>query len=369
MIHRSECRVLHLAAAAPADLLPGGWDTLTTSLRSLGVDSDFALTRDVPVELRPESVPVHVLPSIRRWDLVPYRSWLRLIRRIRPQIVQVWGPQAVGLGLASRACFRRIPHVFVAETGPSETSWQLRLVRRFDAIIAGSSMGLARWLEGKRPPKIVASIPPCLPRWEGAECVDVEDVAGLPAKARVILTAGPLEPGFGVREAIWVFDILKYLDPTLWLIVLGDGTWRKPLEEFAVSLGREDRRVRFLGWRNDGLLWVRRAALVWLLGHRGGLGLMQAAADWGTPVLARQRPELLETAPPTPLRHYVSHADPHIVAKVSWKLLQSTSGSGNPEAEAEETGADFAVQTGADRLARQWREVYERLLSESLDRT
>ena len=72
----------------------------------------------------------------------------------------------------------------------------------------------------------------------------------LPSAARVVLSVGPLEPHKGYRDAVWAFDILKYLYDDVHLLLVGEGSARAPLQHFA-RLVRADDRVHFLGARTD----------------------------------------------------------------------------------------------------------------------
>ena len=93
----------------------------------------------------------------------------------------------------------------------------------------------------------------------------------LPADARIIACAGAMEQGHGFREAVWVFDILKYVYPNLWLLAIGAGSQRRRVEDFGRSLGCDDFRVRFVVPDPDALNLLGLAEVVWLLGDRGGV--------------------------------------------------------------------------------------------------
>jgi len=117
---------------------------------------------------------------------------------------------------------------------------------------------------------------------------------GLPDNARFILCAGAIEKDHGFREAIWTFDILKYVYPDLWLLIAGDGPARADMEAFNRSRSREGNRVRILGVRRDVPQLLHEAELVWICGRRGGRSLAVEALAAGRPVVARRRQDLLE---------------------------------------------------------------------------
>lgn len=366
MDESSPCVVLHLAATAPTDYLPGAWDVLARAMHPHGIVSHFALTTDVPSAFVPTNGLVHRLPSLRGWRLDTYRAWLRLIREIKPKVIQVWGPNAMGLGLAARSWFRGLKHLFVAESGLRMNRWWARLLRYNDSIVIGTAAHREVHSILERRGCMLEVIPPHLPFEEPPDTardpLHWREIAGVPGSARLVIAVGPLEPGFGAREAIWIFDILKYTDPNLWLVVVGDGSLRRSLQDFAQALGHDDVRVKFLGWRSDIVDALRAADLIWLLGSRGGLGMLQTAAALGIPLVARHRADYLETAPSDFQRQYVPHADKHQVAKASRAILERGQMAVTSSSGFDDFGARFATK----HIVSRWLDVYRKLLGEAV---
>ena len=110
--------------------------------------------------------------------------------------------------------------------------------------------------------------------------------------AAYILTIGDCDTNANLKSAVWAFDILKYAWPGLELYVVGDGPLRVDLEAFAVHLGHDDCRVRFLGWPGDITLLIKQATAVWLTALTGGSELATLASRAGVPVFAMQNPDL-----------------------------------------------------------------------------
>jgi glycosyltransferase involved in cell wall biosynthesis len=117
---------------------------------------------------------------------------------------------------------------------------------------------------------------------------------GLPPEARVVLGVGPLAPHKGFRDAIWAFDILRFLYADLRLVLLGGGPARAHLEHFARVAGVAS-DVHFLGPVASVGPWLERADVVWVPSLRpGGVGAALEAMAAGRPVVASDLPELRE---------------------------------------------------------------------------
>jgi glycosyltransferase involved in cell wall biosynthesis len=111
---------------------------------------------------------------------------------------------------------------------------------------------------------------------------------------QLIVTIGPLEPDKGMREAVWVLDILKFLAENIHLAVIGEGPERGKIERFSQGIQAAD-RVHFLGERGDVAAWLARADLVWVLGKGdGGVNAALEAMAAGQAVIATRRPALAE---------------------------------------------------------------------------
>jgi glycosyltransferase involved in cell wall biosynthesis len=143
----------------------------------------------------------------------------------------------------------------------------------------------------------------------------------LPPDARLIACSGAIEPGKGFREAVWVFDILKYVYPELWLLVIGDGPSRADVEAFGRSLGRDDFRVRFAGVRRDAASLLALAEVVWVLGKRGGRNVALEALAASRPIVGRDRPDLREIMGPELSAWLIPTADRHEAARMTRRLL------------------------------------------------
>jgi glycosyltransferase involved in cell wall biosynthesis len=105
---------------------------------------------------------------------------------------------------------------------------------------------------------------------------------------------GPIEPHKGFREAVWAFDIVRHLYDDVHFVMIGDGSDRPRVEQFAQQIGVRD-HVHFLGPCAETASYLHRADIVWVPSLRGG-GVCSAleAMAAGRPVIASRLPDLAE---------------------------------------------------------------------------
>jgi glycosyltransferase involved in cell wall biosynthesis len=115
---------------------------------------------------------------------------------------------------------------------------------------------------------------------------------GLPAGARVIAAAGRLDASADGRTAVWAFDVLRYADPNLYLLLVGGDPGRGRLERLADALAFDDNRVRFAGPRADAAAMLAAADVVWVTATRGGVNVALEAMAAGRPVVAVRNSDL-----------------------------------------------------------------------------
>jgi glycosyltransferase involved in cell wall biosynthesis len=247
-------------------------------------------------------VPVDLLGSTRVVDPRAFARLWRAIRAVRPNVLHVCNPAAMPYAtlaavlLRKRAGVRPPPAVVVSgpftlpgRNNPSRlVPWCLR---RADRVVAATSDEAAYCRRhGVAGPR-TATIPPATAD-PPAAAPDGLPIA-LPPGARVLLGIGPLERHKGFRDAIWAFDILKFLYDDLHLVLVGDGPDRGRLELFAREIGALD-RVHFAGHQAEVSAWLRRAEVVLVPGRTGGLNAALEAMAAGRPVVAARVPELAE---------------------------------------------------------------------------
>jgi glycosyltransferase involved in cell wall biosynthesis len=122
----------------------------------------------------------------------------------------------------------------------------------------------------------------------------LRNILRLPEAARLIFCVGPLHPYKGFQDAIWTFDILKYLYDNLQLVMLGDGPDRNRLKHFTRGTGRTA-SVHFLDCQSDPQALLSEADITWVPSRRaGGVQVVLDAMAAGRPVIASRLPILAE---------------------------------------------------------------------------
>jgi glycosyltransferase involved in cell wall biosynthesis len=286
-------------------LLPG--------LAAAGWDNHVALRCEPGRKMPTFAATAHELHAASGLDPRVWLSVRRLIRGLRPAVVHAWGAGATSL---------------------------------VDPV--------TRWLAG---PPLVTTAPSCVPPFSAPPRDATLRELDLPADARIIACVGAMERGHGFREAVWVFDILKYVYPNLWLLAIGAGSQRRRVEEFGRSLGREDFRVRFVVPDSDAVNLLGLAELVWILGDRGGCYVALEALAAGRPVVARQRADLAMLLRDGEQALFVPRADPHELARATRRILD-----GPPLAQRmHEAALARAAELAPERVARQLAEIYAQL--------
>jgi len=208
-------------------------------------------------------LPLHRLPFLSVWDPWSRLALSRLIRRLRPDLVQTYMGRAtrlIRLGPSSRPS--RGP-VHVARLGGY---YKLGPYRHAHAWI-GNTRGLCDWmvrqgLPAARVYHIYNFADPVRPV-SAAELAALRAELGLTQDAWVLLTPGRFVPVKGHSDLLEAMAILPpdLAGRPLRLILLGDGVLRPELERQAMRLGIQDRLV-WPGWRTDPAAFFGIADLV-----------------------------------------------------------------------------------------------------------
>jgi glycosyltransferase involved in cell wall biosynthesis len=235
-------------------------------------------------------VAVEALGWRRPFDVLPLAALRRLLRSHRPDVIHAWGPVA----LRAAAAFRSSAGVLVSAALPPGgrpgvvDRW---LLRRAGGVLAS---GLAQAERYHRLGVAAQRLHVLRPGVAAPEPGPAASAPGLPPQARVMLGVGPLAPHKGFRDAIWAFDILRFLYDDLRLVLLGEGPGRAALEHFARAAGVAH-HVHFVGAVPSVGPWLERAEVVWVPSVRpAGVGAALEAMAAGRPVVASDLPELRE---------------------------------------------------------------------------
>jgi glycosyltransferase involved in cell wall biosynthesis len=197
------------------------------------------------------------------------RLWAATLGTKRPRVVlSITGRE--GLSRFDHRCLRVVSRVLVPHTVASQA-----LARQ------GVPTGVATVV-----PPVVADASP--PPDRGEFC----RTHGLPPDARIIMTAGRMETAATLFPAIWAFEFYRYMDPTVRLLVLGNGPARAETEAMARKVAPDGSRVHFLGTAADISSVLGLADVVLVSQRTGGVNIALEAMAAGRAVIAADRPEL-----------------------------------------------------------------------------
>jgi glycosyltransferase involved in cell wall biosynthesis len=267
-------------------LLPGlPRDTFAVQVSSMRGAGPFA------TPLRQAGIPVYGQRGERFFD---FEDWIGLRQRVsdfQPDVIHVFG---YGLLKVLRlACLGKSRAFRAVLTPGSELQirpgwWTRRLLRGISAVTASDEWERNELSKLNLDPASVKMLPATFGRESG---VNREVPIAIPENAKLILAPSNFESPEAARDAVWAFDILRYIDPSLHLLVVGDGPARASVEGFARSIGRDDFRVHFLAESAGFSDLLKRSSFLWLTDRRpsGTSSAIEAMAR-GVPVVASDLP-------------------------------------------------------------------------------
>jgi glycosyltransferase involved in cell wall biosynthesis len=224
----------------------------------------------------------------RRWlDPEAYWRLREVVRKWEPMVVCAWGAMALravrvaAAGLGARVVVRRP----LGGDGQTEPGWVDKLLlQTADAVMPATAADAGRLAALGISPARLALMP------TGA-------LAGSQAPEEpprpTIVCHGPLERVSGFYQAIWAFDILRFVNNQVNLVVCGAGSERRRLERFARSGGSQT-SVQFAG-EVDVEDAVTHATIVCVPSLTDcGAATALAAMVAGRPVVASRQSGLVE---------------------------------------------------------------------------
>jgi glycosyltransferase involved in cell wall biosynthesis len=144
----------------------------------------------------------------------------------------------------------------------------------------------------------------------------------LPAGARVIACLGDIDRDHNFKEAVWAFDVLKFVYPELHLVIIGDGPERMRVLDFARTVAGDDPRIHIVTDRTDGPNLLFNADVVWVIKRTpGGAQTALEARAAGVPVVAADWPTVAHALDHGKAGLLVPPHDPVTLAKVTRSIL------------------------------------------------
>lgn len=282
-------RLHYGGAAKQLSLLAAGLSRESFAVRVLVLDDSAPWVES----LRAAGIAVEVLGWTRPFDVRPFLMLRRLLRSIKPDVVHVWGAAALrAVVLSGSWSPNRL--LVSAALPPMGTPARVDrwLLRRVQGIIALGAADAERYRRLGIESKRITLAAPAMP--VPTDAVEPADLPGIGPADRVLLGVGPIEPHKGFRQAVWAFDILRHLYEDVHFVVVGEGSDRPRVEQFARSIDALD-RVHFLGRVAETARLLRRADLAWVPSLRcGGIRAALEAMAAGRAVIAGRCAELAE---------------------------------------------------------------------------
>jgi glycosyltransferase involved in cell wall biosynthesis len=268
-----------------------------------------ALTRLGPLEadLQAAGIPVTLIGKTLKVDPVAARRFVKFLRAGRFDVVHTWIFAANTHGRVA-ARMAKVPVVVVSEMAVD--LWKTRahlaidrwLAHRTDRIVGNSQAVVDFYRDQVRIPseKLALIHSGIGPEEQGGPGVDpdydaerarVRESLGVPPDAPVALFVGRLAPQKGVSDLLDAADLLQHIRPDLVTWIAGDGPDRMALEARAGAFELLNRRVRFLGHRDDVPDLIDAADLLVLPSRYEGLpNVVLEAMARGKPVVATAAP-------------------------------------------------------------------------------
>lgn len=241
--------------------------------------------------LRESGVEVHALGRRRRFAFAAGWQLRKLVAELNVDVVHAWRRPA-WRAAATLPCPPIGPMLIISQPfrGARPLPLDRWLLRRADRVIAENAAEADAVRASGVSFDRVATVPLAVSGPLTAE--SSPDIPGL-GDAPIVLCVGPIKPGHGCRDAVWGFDVLRYVYPDFRLVVVGDGPALAGVQRFARAVGQAEGRIRFLPARPDAAVLIGRAAVVWIpsrtdCGHQVALEALAA----GRPVVATRQPGL-----------------------------------------------------------------------------
>jgi glycosyltransferase involved in cell wall biosynthesis len=304
---------LHFFRGQIGYLLKHGFDVQAAC--STGVEAEQARQR--------EGILVHEVPMNRRLspfaDLVSLWRLIKLIRRLKPDVVHSHTPKAGLLGtIAARLC--RVPGVMLTINGlpqMTKTGWQLRLLNAMTRIssrlaqrVSCDCNSIRQYLIDHRlcqAEKVVImgngsvngvdssqQFNPHL--FNAADRADIRTRYGIPLEAQVVCFVGRIVADKGMRELAEAWLMLREKFPQLHLLLVGPFESEDPIRPVDLELFQTDPRIHLTGMRHDVPLHMAAVDVLVSPTYREGFNLtLIEAAAMELPVVATRIPGCIDS--------------------------------------------------------------------------
>ncbi len=235
-------------------------------------------------------VHLHVLPSKGNYDPALALEIYRLIRKLRPDIVQTWLLQMDVLG-GIAALLNSVPFITSerASAAAYSTGWKNRLRillgQRAACVIANSNGGLDYWRQ-YIPDERLHLVRNCVSPMS-VELMDPLLEKTLPniAERQIVLFAGRFSYEKNIPILVDALILVAKQQPKIIILLFGEGPERELAERKIGDAGLGDRMV-LAGYSSNLAYWMQRASVCVSVSHfEGHPNVVIEAAAAGCPLV------------------------------------------------------------------------------------
>jgi glycosyltransferase involved in cell wall biosynthesis len=339
-------RILHLIPSLGGGGAERQLGILAAGLRDLGCEVHVGFVSGGANLSRLEAAGAHLhrIPARGNLDPLLLLRLVRLILKIRPDVVQTWLTQMdVAGGLA--ALLTRRPWIVSERTHkvyyPRDAKHGLRrLLGRFARTIVANSPGGIEYWEGVRGEKVI--IPNALPLGEIAAAPRDETDFGA---AEVLLFVGRFDPAKNLENLIDALaPVVRERDAVV--LLCGEGPLESELRARIAAAGVAD-RIRLLGFTDRVWSLMKRAdvliAASWFEGHPN---VVMEAAACGCPLVLSDIPAHRECFGQEAAL-FADPADPAALAAAIRQTLEDRAAASARAGRARSAASGLSVESAA----------------------
>jgi len=306
-------------------------------------------------------------PGRRMIDLENLR-WLRhaLIAE-RPALVHVWGLDALRfIWWASLLKRSLLPPLVVSVSADCLKNngllwWERWLLERTCAIAVNSEPERTALIAAGLPAEKLHVIRPGVSLPASSVGEEFRAGLGIPKTDRAFVTVGHINSPERFHDGLWAFDSLRGVDPSVHLIVIGDGPFRQRLVDFSEFAARPGLGVHFAGARPDAADLIPSADIVLVTHQRtGGTYAVLEGLAAGRPMVVVRLPHLAGYIRDGETGFFVPPGDPPALVRTMKRLLDD-----QPLRQRIGAAAQRDVQTNfrATDMAARFGDLYDEILT------
>jgi glycosyltransferase involved in cell wall biosynthesis len=344
---------------------------LSDALQTKGVDVHIAyhLYSHGLSEGMGSSVTIHKLPSRGNHDPLLLWELIKVVRKIKPDLIQTWllqmdvlgGLAAVITGIPLLMTERSVAAAYGGSWKEGLRSW---IGRRAALVVANSRGGREYWVSRKRS-SLIEIVPNAVPvtkiTQEYAACLETCDAG---ERAEILLFAGRYSPEKNLFNLLDALGVVLSERPTAIALLFGAGPLKRELAAHVVLHRMED-RVKILDYTEHVWRWMKRASVfVSVSLFEGSPNTACEAAAAGCPLVLSDIREHRELFGDSAAR-FARCSEPTEIARGILDVLRNPAEAKTRAQAAYEIVSDFTV----DSLADSYLNLYNLVTSRQLPST